>query len=377
MIAFLAALLAAGSASPGLRLLKQGRTPEAVEVLRAALGENPRNAALANDYGFANARLGDRAEAERAYRLAIQLKPSRWYAYANLADLLSEAPDRWDRADEALALFEKGLKLSDPSGRINFPLRVADFERSVGRTARARTRLLDLQGLKPDAEQARRIGELLDRIKDEEHARSLMDWPEPPISAEQQAALAAAEQQLSPGDSRDALAAAEALCASQPAWRAARWLRARSLEAIARVDEEARELRILTQLSPSHAQAWRKLGEILAEQGGLLEADRADEALREALALEPSWTQLWLLRARVALRQGRAPDALRFLDRFEHAGGSSPEAARLLALARAQSGLPARSETLPPLLPSRERSSRRRRLSSRWAARRRRRRCRR
>jgi len=35
--------------------------------------------------------------------------------------------------------------------------------------------------------------------------------------------------------------------------------------------------RVLTQLSPSHAPALRRLGEILALQGGLLEADRADE----------------------------------------------------------------------------------------------------
>ena len=54
---------------------------------------------------------------------------------------------------------------------------------------------------------------------------------------------------------------------------------------------------------------------------------------RQALSLEPSWTQLWLLRARVALRQGRAQDAQRALERFERAGGSSPEAARLVALA--------------------------------------------
>ena len=345
MIALLAALLAAGAAEPGLQLLREGRTAEGAAVLQKALAKDPRNASLANDYGSAAARLGNRAEAERAYLLAIRLKPSRWYAYANLADLLSEAPDRWDRADETLALLARGLAASPPLGRINLSLRIADFERSVGRTAEARERLLALSELKPGAEQARRIRELEGRIADEEHARSLADWPEPKISAAQQAELAAAEDQLARGDARGALAATEALCAQQPAWRAARWLRARALEAIGRVDEEARELRILTQLSPSHANAWRRLGEILAEQGGLLEADRADEALRQALSLEPSWTQLWLLRARVALRLARSQDALRWLDRFEHAGGSSPEAARLLSVARAQAALPGQSAT--------------------------------
>src|SRR5207253_4310326 len=261
---------------------------------------------LANDYGFANARAGDRAEAERAYRLAIQLRPSRWFAYANLADLLSEAPDRWEQADETLALLARGLALAPPGGRVNLSLRIADFERSVGRAAQARERLAALSELKPDAEQSRRIRELLDRIADEERARTLLDWPEPLVAAAQQARLEAAGQRLAQGAAPDALAAAEALCAELPGWRAARWLRARALEAVGRVDEAARELRILTQLSPSHAKAWRRLGEILAEQGGLLEADSADQALRQALALEPSWTGLWLLRARVALRQGRA-----------------------------------------------------------------------
>jgi tetratricopeptide (TPR) repeat protein len=103
-----------------------------------------------------------------------------------------------------------------------------------------------------------------------------------------------------------------------------------------RLDEEARELRVLTQLAPSDAGAWRSLGEILAEHGGVLEVERADAALREALALEPSWTELWLLRARLALRQGRAQDALRHLDRYQRSGGASPDAARLSSAARAQ-----------------------------------------
>src|SRR6185369_11144556 len=75
---------------------------------------------------------------------------------------------------------------------------------------------------------------------------------------------------------------------------------------------------------PGDARAWRRLGEILAEHGGVLEADRADAALREAMALEPSWYELWLLRAKVAIRQGRSQDALRLLDRYRRAGGARP-----------------------------------------------------
>jgi tetratricopeptide (TPR) repeat protein len=335
----LAALLAAGAAQPGLQLLREGRVAEAVASLEAAQKREPRNSALANDLGFAYARAGKREEAERAYRLAIALKPSRWFAYANLAELVADAPDRWDRADETLAVLSKGLALATGQARVNLSLRIADFERSVGRMAQARDRIQSLPELKPGADQARRMRELLERIAEEERVLSHEDWPEPAVAPELAAALDAAERRLAAGDAPEALASSEKLTAAQPAWRAARWLEARALEAVGRVDEEARELRALTQLAPSHALAWRKLGEILAEQGGLLETDRADEALRHALALEPSWTELWLLRARVALRQGRAQDAQRALERFERAGGSGPEAARLLALARAQAGL--------------------------------------
>ncbi|MCA1826349.1 MAG: hypothetical protein ABR567_15505 [Myxococcales bacterium] len=286
--------------------------------------------------------------------LAVAAAPPKWTAYAALADKSAEAPDRWDRADETLAQLARGLAVAPRWARVNLAIRVANFERSVGRSAQARERLLALAELKPSPDQSRRIRDLLDRIADEDRARSLMDWPEPPIPAADQAALATAERQLADGDARAALAATERLCAAQPAWRAARWLRARALDSIGRIDEEARELRILTQLSPSHALAWRKLGEILAEQGGLLEADRADAALREALALEPAWTSLWLLRARVALRQGRSQDALRALDRFERAGGTGPEALRLAAVARAQAGLPDQSPSQAALPPSRE-----------------------
>src|SRR5581483_9889736 len=147
--------------------------------------------------------------------------------------------------------------------------------------------------------------ELGDRVAAVERARAGEDWPEPAVADAERAELARAEDALRRGDDRGALDISTRLCAARPGWRDARWTRARALEDLGRVDEAARELQVLVQLAPSSAQAWRKLGELLAGHGGLLEAERADEALREALAREPSWTPLWLLRARVALRLGR------------------------------------------------------------------------
>lgn len=329
----------------GARLLRQGKPAEAAALLEKQLAREPRNAALANDLGFAYARLGRSADAERLYRRAIALAPARFYAWANLAELFSQAPDRWERADQILGFLAQGLAVVPPEGFANLSVRVADFERSVGRTAQARARLLALRAQPLAADDERRIADLQGRIAQDERARAAEDWPEPAVPPELQARLREAER----APPAVALPMVDRLCAQSQAWQAARWLRARLLESVGRVDEAARELGVLTQLAPSHAQAWRRLGEILAQHGGLLEADRADEALRHALALEPSWTGLWLLRARVALRRGRAQDALGFVRR---AGPPSDESLRLEELARAQAAAPSSEGAAQP--PSRE-----------------------
>jgi tetratricopeptide (TPR) repeat protein len=84
-------------------------------------------------------------------------------------------------------------------------------------------------------------------------------------------------------------------------WPRAR--RARAGASAGRVDEAAADLEIAVNLAPSDADAWRALGRLLAVHGGALEAERADEALRNALTLEPAWTDLRELRAQVARRR--------------------------------------------------------------------------
>ena len=339
MIALLCALLAAaGPHAAGMKLLREGRTAEAVPLLQEALQRDPRSAAVATDLGYALARLGRRGEAEKALRSAIEKDPRRWPAYANLASLLADDPRRWDKAEEMLALLDRGVALArGEAARLGLRLARADFLRAVGRTAEGRAELETLRrGALPEGQQ-RRVLDLLDRIAADERARAGEDWPEPAVAPPEQAELDGAEADLGRGEARLALRTAEKLCAAHAAWRAPRWLRARALEELGRVDEAARELGVLTQLSPSHARAWRRLGELLAAHGGLLEAERADEALRQAVALEPSWTDLWLVRARLALRRGRPSDAVRQLTRLLRDGtGDSAEAKRLLEVARTQ-----------------------------------------
>ena len=337
MIVLVALLAAASPWTEAQRLLKKDRPQEAVVLLQAARAKEPRNAAIATDLGATLLRLGKRDEAEATFRSAITLDPRRDAAYLQLVGLYLEDPRRWDEAPALLALLDRGTALSrSPIGRYRLRLARIDLLRSVGRTVEARALLAEASADELAKGNERRLADLADRIAAVEKVRSAEDWPEPAVDDAHLAELRKAQALFDKGDPRSALPVVERLCAAFPGWREARFLRARALEELGRVDEAARELGILVQIAPSQAQAWRKLGELLALHGGLLEAERADEALRQALAREPSWTDLWLLRARVALRRGRARDVVRALSRFQPDGpAQAAEVARLLEAARA------------------------------------------
>ena len=253
--------------------LRAGSFAEAAELFAKAAARDPGNAALATDLGFALGRAGRRAEAEEVLRGAIEKDPHRYYAYVNLADLLAEDPARWQRRDAVVAFLDKGLDAlkDDRKGRFNLLLGLAGFERAVGRTAAARARLQPLLG--PEAPplsraQRKRVLDLLDTVALDERARALEDWPAP-----------------APATARRLAAEAE------------------RFEAAERVDDAIRDLEIAVNLAPSNAEAWRALGRLLAAHGGALELDRADEALRQALTLEPAWSDLRELRAQIARRR--------------------------------------------------------------------------
>jgi tetratricopeptide (TPR) repeat protein len=297
----------------------------AVAQFRQALERDPEDTDAMVNLGQALSRLGQRQEAAERFRRAIEIAPTRGAAYAGLADLLAEDPRRWELRDETLKLLEDGLRRvdrkADPAGFVNLVLSTAIFERAVGRTAAARARLRALASESGEAvplspEQRQRLADLAESIQTQEHARALIDWPEPKVPDTAVSALQQAEALL-PAAPERARAQAERLKAAYPGWRAPRWLRARALMALDRHDDAERELTVLLQLAPSHGPAWRHLGRILATHGGVRDADRADEALRHALAIEPAHFDLWLLRAQVALRRNRPDEAQRAVQRFE------------------------------------------------------------
>jgi tetratricopeptide (TPR) repeat protein len=258
--------------------LRAGQIEEAAALFGQAVAHDPSSATYATDWGFALGKLGRRAEAEAALRQAIARDPNRVYAYVNLADLLASDPSRWERRDAIVASLEKGLDAlkDDRKARFNLVLALAGFERAVGRTVEARARLAPLlENGAPALSrlQRKRVLDLLDGISVDERARSLEDWPAP-----------------APELARRLLA------------------EARSAEAAGRVDDAIRNLEIAVNLAPSDAEAWRALGRLLVAHGGALELDRADDALRNALALEPAWSDLRELRVQIARRRRTAAE---------------------------------------------------------------------
>jgi tetratricopeptide (TPR) repeat protein len=297
--------------------LRAGNVAQAAALFAAAVEHDPSNAGYATDYGFALGRLGRRAEAEALLRGAIDKDPRRVYAWVNLAEIYADDPTRWERRDAIIAFLEKGLDATkeDQKRRFNLVLGLANFERAIGRTVAARARLKPLLAVDADPPlsraQRKRVLDLLEALALDDRAHALDDWPRPEIARADAAQAAAAARALDTGHADDALAIAEPLVQRYPSWPRALVLRARALETAGRVDEAARDLEIAVNLAPSDAVAWRTLGKILAQHGGALEAERADDALRNALTLEPGWTDLRELRDKLARRRavGHAPPA--------------------------------------------------------------------
>ena len=294
---------AQGHVAAGLAKLRQGDAETAVAELRSAFAAKPSSAAIATDLGFALGKQGKTREAETYLRKAIEIDPKRFYAYANLAELLAESPERFQRANEIAALLRRGLaSVSDNErGKAAVTLALANFQRSVGKLDEARTLLGPLLPL-PET-MGQRARELQTAIAADASALALDDWPSPVLTYTDKQSLRAVVGKLREGKASAALEQSSVLVASKPGWAKARLVRGKALEALGRHDQAVAELSHLLQFRPSEAEAWRLLGTILAKHGGAFESGRAEEALRRALVLEPTWDDLREVRRQVAERR--------------------------------------------------------------------------
>ena len=304
----------------GVARLRAGDTGAGVERLRVAFAQNPTSAAVAEELGMGLAQLGARREAESFLRKAIALDSRRGNAYVNLADLLAGSPERWQRQAELAAFFAQGLTAlsaapDEGRGRQALGIAVAGFEASVGQLADARRRLQTLLGEALPAALRQRAQMRLAAIDEEERARSLADWPEPALPPADAAALAEAERALDGaagqpggGDAHGALDRVTPLRAAssrlQPGPIPARPGPARA-GTFRRGSARAGAGGPATSFArPGLAHARRRRWPCVA----CWRRNAPTQALRRALALEPSWDDLRELRQKVARkRQGVRP----------------------------------------------------------------------
>jgi tetratricopeptide (TPR) repeat protein len=289
----------------GVQALHERRLPAAIAALQQAVARDERSSLYVTDLGYAyllDERLGD---AESAFRHGIELDPKRPHAYAHLVECILRDAHRWEKRSVLLQVLEQGLH-ANPEREFRIKLEIARIraERGFGLLERAREHIEDAMRERPlPRPLERQLLELRSRVNDDERARALRDWPEPDVSADMHKRLSECEQTAHAVRKNQSIECVSELLLLWPAWRAPRELRTRLLIDQGHYDEAVKELTTLTRLQPSNPMHFRQLGLLLAEHGGLLELERADEALRIAFALEPEWSELVTARERLAARR--------------------------------------------------------------------------
>lgn len=149
------------------RVLREaGRDQAAYDTLAEALRAEPDDADLGYELALAAERLGRHDEMERLLRDLIARRPDDPHAYNALGYSLA---DRGERLQEARALIQEALRRAPDDGYIMDSLGWVEYR--LGNLAEARRWLTRAMELKPDAEIAAHLGEVLWVLGEPEEAR--------------------------------------------------------------------------------------------------------------------------------------------------------------------------------------------------------------
>lgn len=152
------------------QLLRDAKRPEeSYTMLAQALAKNPDNLALLYDTAMAAERTNRIPEMEKHLRRVIELKPDYAHAYNALGYTFA---DRNTRLPEALQLIEKANQLSPDDPFILDSLGWVYFR--MGDLKRARENLERAYAMKPEAEVAIHLAEVLWASGDQSGARKLL-----------------------------------------------------------------------------------------------------------------------------------------------------------------------------------------------------------
>ena len=154
------------------QLLREAqRYPEAFDVLDKALERLPGNPELLYDHAMAAEKIDKLAVMESDLRKLIEMRPDHAHAYNALGYSLAERNLRLDEArvliEKALALAPEDAHIIDSMGWVHF--RQGQFDKAIEQLRRA-------YGMKPEAEIAAHLGEVLWKSGRSAEARQL--WVE-------------------------------------------------------------------------------------------------------------------------------------------------------------------------------------------------------
>ena len=144
------------AAAEGYILRDAGKLPEALAVLKAATERFPNNTDLLYDYAMVAEKSNQLEVMETALRKIMKLAPDNQHAYNALGYSLAE---RNVRLDEAYALIEKALQLAPEDPFILDSMGWVQFR--LGRLKEAEVLLRRAYEIRPDAEIATHLGEVL------------------------------------------------------------------------------------------------------------------------------------------------------------------------------------------------------------------------
>jgi len=328
---------------------------------RAVLGADPAFAPAALDLGRVRQARGDLAGAAEAYEMAppgdvdalfalgrVQLQAGHAVEAAATFERLrvyettSAEPLRW-LAEATLtfdppgaaARYRDWLDAYDPERNARAGAetagRVADALRAAGDPDAARALLEDAGRALPDAPEDAWGGRLL-RLEVEEEARRLARTAAQPLDDAQRERLLTARRRIDVADPEGARVILDALLVDAPrspeAWDAL----ADAHEAQGDVVGADRALQVAEALAPFEPRYPARLGDLLADGYGGAQDAAAAGAYRRALALDPTWADLWWRHGAVSLRAGDREGAAESFRRYAALAPEGPHAAEARGL---------------------------------------------
>ncbi len=120
----------------GLRLAKEGKHRQALEIFRQIAGEDPQRPGLHYNMGNLLHAMGEHPEAVQAYKEAIRLRPGDTDAYYNLAMTYS----LMDEMELAFRALEDLLRITPDDGEAHYRLANGYYSRSEWEKARLHLR---------------------------------------------------------------------------------------------------------------------------------------------------------------------------------------------------------------------------------------------